>query len=82
MTTSNNKINNKGTGTSGRSKNNNNKYKTTTIKTTTTAFSCEFVQFMFTSVFNCRCPSNQGKMTYEEFVWFLMAEEDKRHPRR
>ena len=24
---------------------------------------------------------NQSKMTYSEFVWFLMSEEDKRHPR-
>ncbi|XP_028401292.1 serine/threonine-protein phosphatase 2A regulatory subunit B'' subunit beta-like [Dendronephthya gigantea] len=28
-----------------------------------------------------KCPSNNGKMTYEEFVWFLMAEEDKHQPR-
>lgn len=24
---------------------------------------------------------NDGKMSYSEFVWFLIAEEDKRHPR-
>lgn len=24
----------------------------------------------------------EGKMTYREFVWFLIAEEDKRHPTR
>jgi hypothetical protein len=35
---------------------------------------CDFAFF--------RCPSNNGKMTYEEFVWFLIAEEDKRQPRR
>ena len=23
-----------------------------------------------------------GKMTYPEFVWFLLSEEDKKHPRR
>lgn len=24
----------------------------------------------------------EGKMTYAEFVWFLLSEEDKRHPTR
>ena len=24
----------------------------------------------------------EGKMTYPEFVWFLLSEEDKKHPRR
>ena len=38
-----------------------------------------FLPFLVTTP---RAPSNNGKMTYEEFVWFLMAEEDKRHPRR
>ena len=31
----------------------------------------------------CRGPTYmEGKMTYPEFVWFLLSEEDKKHPRR
>ena len=32
---------------------------------------------------SCRGPTYfEGKMTYPEFVWFLLSEEDKKHPRR
>ena len=27
-------------------------------------------------------PHKEGKMSYAEFVWFLMSEEDKAHPTR
>jgi len=30
---------------------------------------------------NCNNNFMEEKMSYTEFVWFLMAEEDKRHPR-
>lgn len=34
-------------------------------------------------LFWCRGPTYMdGKMTYPEFVWFLLSEEDKKHPRR
>ncbi|KAK3733912.1 hypothetical protein QZH41_000982 [Actinostola sp. cb2023] len=45
------------------------------------ALSSRIVKRLFSGSVTRGKTSREGKMTYPEFVWFLLSEEDKKHPR-
>lgn len=46
-----------------------------------TAISSRMIDRIFSGAVTRGPVRKHGKMTYTEFVWFLISEEDKRHPR-
>ena len=45
-----------------------------------TAISTRMIDRIFSGAVTRGATQREGKMSYTEFVWFLIAEEDKRHP--
>ncbi|XP_055339509.1 uncharacterized protein LOC129589053 [Paramacrobiotus metropolitanus] len=45
------------------------------------AISSKMIDRIFSGAVTRGSNQKEGKMTYSEFVWFLISEEDKRHPR-
>ncbi|KRX47394.1 Serine/threonine-protein phosphatase 2A regulatory subunit B'' subunit alpha, partial [Trichinella murrelli] len=46
------------------------------------ALNRRIIDRIFSTAVNCNMTSNVHQMTYVEFVWFLIAEVDKQHPKR
>lgn len=44
------------------------------------AISTRMIDRIFSGTVTHGTAQKEGKMSYTEFVWFLLAEEDKRHP--
>ena len=44
------------------------------------AISTRMIDRIFSGTVTHGAAQKEGKMSYTEFVWFLLAEEDKRHP--
>ena len=44
------------------------------------AISTRMIDRIFSGTVTRGVAQKEGKMSYTEFVWFLLAEEDKRHP--
>lgn len=45
-----------------------------------TAISTRMIDRIFSGTVTHGAAQKEGKMSYTEFVWFLLAEEDKRNP--
>ena len=56
-------------------------FESCSYKLLSTAISVRMIDRIFSGAVTRGPVHKYGKMTYTEFVWFLIAEEDKRHPR-
>ncbi|KFD49874.1 hypothetical protein M513_09203 [Trichuris suis] len=45
------------------------------------ALSSRIIDRIFSKAVNCNLTEPDGKMSYSDFVWFILAEEDKEHPK-